>query len=82
MGQRCKGETDKGMANSRSSVIWSAVPGALSVFFSVDSNIARFNGAVAPKGPMTYGTTQGRFQSSFLNFYVPSFLRFYIPPAG
>ena len=36
-------------------------------------------GAAATKEPMIYGTTQGRFQSLFLRFYVSSFLH---PPAG
>ena len=36
-------------------------------------------GAAATKEPMIYGTTQGRFQSLFLRFYVSLFLHFYIP---
>ena len=34
--------------------------------------------AAAPKGPMTYGTTQGDSESTFLRFYVSPFLHFYV----
>ena len=41
---------------SRSSIIWSAVPSAPHVF---QYSTVSCDGAVAPKGPMTYGTIQG-----------------------
>ena len=41
--------------NSRSSVIWSVVPSAPLEFFKV---IHCNDGAAAPKGSVTYGTTQ------------------------
>ena len=49
------------MLNSRSSVIWSAVPSAPLKFFKVSSN-----GKAALKGSMTYSTTHRRSESDKL----------------
>ena len=63
----CKGL----LKNSRSSVIWSAVPSAPQGF----QISAICYGAVVPKGPMTCGTTQGDSESPFLHFHIhPSLL--------
>ena len=35
----------------------------------------------APKGPTTYGTTQGDSKSLFLHFTILLFLYFYVPPS-